>query len=143
MKYLKIFVLVVFSLGFFSCIDEEGAYFTPASDAKIESRGILPGKWNLTEIGYKSENSVGKVGENSSEASLTFNADNSFVAIFKGSTYTGTWSLSKEMNQINIELPSEQRPAFIAHVPRTWAVMKSNANDLWLDSGEHVLKLAK
>jgi hypothetical protein len=143
MKYFKIFVLVFFSLAFFSCIDEEGAYLMPASDAKVESRAALLGKWNLTEISYKSEKSTGVIGENADAAFITFNENETFLAHFKNSVFNGTWKVSPEMNAVVITVPDEQRPTFIAHIPKNWAIMKSDAGNLWLDTGEHAIKLAK
>lgn len=142
MSYVKVFAFIFFAFSFASCI-EEGSYFAPASDAKIESSSLLLGKWNLTEIDYKLEKTNAVVGENASESSVTFNKDNSLVIAFKGAVINGTWETSSEMNTILVEISDNERPAYLPHVPKTWSVMKSDANNLWIDSGTHGLKFSK
>jgi hypothetical protein len=141
MKYLKFLVICFFTFSFFSCI-EEGDEIMPAPDAKIESMSSFLGKWTAYEVSKKWWGWDPRPLSTSIEHSLTINKNNTMTIVRRDIAYTGTWQLASTNNYFEIEIPEEQLPPNFP-VPTKWAVMRADANELWLHSGGKLVKLKR
>ena len=141
MKYLKFLLVAFFALSFFSCI-EDGDEFMPAPNAKIEDMSQFIGKWTAYEVSKKWWDWDTRPLNPAVEASLTIRKDNSMTIVRRDIPYEGTWELSSSNNYFEIAIPEASLPVGLS-VPTKWAVMRADANELWLNSGGKLVKLRK